>query len=85
MTIRQTLPAAAIDPAQTQVTLPDQFQWKPALPGAPPHSVELVPVFGATDRPGHYVVLIKWYPGYRPRRIVTSQTGCALSSRAPGG
>ena len=57
-------PAAAIDPAQTQVTLPDQFQWKPALPGAPAHTVETVPVFGATDRPGQYVVLIKWYPGY---------------------
>jgi len=41
-------PAAAIDPAQTQVTLPDQYQWKPALAGVPPHSVETVPVFGAT-------------------------------------
>jgi L,D-transpeptidase catalytic domain len=28
-------PARAIDPAQTQVTLPDQYQWKPALPSAP--------------------------------------------------
>jgi hypothetical protein len=27
--------AQAIDPNETQVTLPDQFQWKPALPGAP--------------------------------------------------
>ena len=25
--------AAAIDPAQTQVTLRDQYQWRPALPG----------------------------------------------------
>ena len=28
-------PARAIEPAQTQVTLPDQYQWKPALPSAP--------------------------------------------------
>ena len=28
-------PAAAIDPAQTQVTLPEQYQWKPALAGVP--------------------------------------------------
>ena len=33
-------PAHAIDPAQTQVTLPDQYQWKPALPSAPAQSVE---------------------------------------------
>jgi hypothetical protein len=44
-------PARAIDPAQTQVTLPDQYQWKPALPSAPAQSVETVPVFGATDKP----------------------------------
>ena len=37
-------PAAAIDPGQTQVTLPDQYQWKPALAGVPPHSVETVPL-----------------------------------------
>ena len=53
-------PARAIDPAQTQVILPDQYQWKPALPGAPAQSVETVPVFGATDKPGPYVVLVRW-------------------------
>jgi len=74
-------PAAAIDPAQTQVTLPDQFQWKPALPGAPPHAVETVPVFGATDRPGQYVVLVKWYPGYMsaPHAYVTDRLCFVLS------
>ena len=59
-----TAPAYAIDPAQTQVQLPDQFVWKPALPNAPPQSVETVAVFGATDKPGPYVVLVKWYPGF---------------------
>jgi hypothetical protein len=59
-----TNPAQAIDPNETQVTLPDQFRWKPGLPGAPSPSVETAPVFGATDKPGPYVVLIKWHPGY---------------------
>jgi len=74
-------PAAAIDPTQTQVTLPDQFQWKPALPGAPPHTVETVPVFGATDRAGQYVVLVKWYPGYMsaPHTYVTDRLCFVLS------
>jgi hypothetical protein len=74
-------PAAAIDPAQTQVTLPDQYQWRPALPGGPPHAVETVPVFGATDRPGQYVVLIKWYPGFMsaPHAYVTDRLCFVLS------
>jgi hypothetical protein len=78
-------PAQAIDPNETQVTLPDQFQWKPALPSAPARSVETAPVFGATDKPGLYVVLIKWYPGYMsaPHTYVTDRL-CLLSP-APGG
>jgi hypothetical protein len=56
--------AHAIDPAQTQVSLPDQYQWKPALPSAPAQSVETVPVFGATDKPGRARIarrkVIKW-------------------------
>ncbi len=74
-------PAAAIDPTQTQVTPPDQFQWKPALPGAPQHTVETVPVFGATDKPGQYVVLVKWYPGYMsaPHTYVTDRLCFVLS------
>ena len=78
-------PAHAIDPAETQVTLPDQYQWKPALPNAPAQSVETVPVFGATDKPGPYVVLIKWHPGYMSAPHNTLPTGYALSSPAPGG
>jgi len=74
-------PAAAIDPAQTQVTLPDQYPWKPALAGVPPHSVETAPLVGATDRPGPYVVLIKWYPGYMsaPHSYVTDRLCFVLS------
>jgi hypothetical protein len=74
-------PAHAIDPAQTQVILPDQYQWKPALPGAPAQSVETVPVFGATDKPGPYVVLVKWHPGYMsaPHTYVTDRLCFVIS------
>src|SRR4249919_4286763 len=73
--------AHAIDPAQTQVTLPDQYQWKPALPSAPAQSVETVPVFGATDKPGQYVVLVKWHPGYMsaPHTYVTDRLCFVIS------
>ncbi len=74
-------PAMAVDPAQTQVMLPDQFQWKPGLPGAPSRSVETAPVFGATDTPGPYVVLVKWHPGYMsaPHTYVTDRLCFVLS------
>jgi hypothetical protein len=74
-------PARAIDPAQTQVTLPDQYQWKPALPSAPAQSVETVPVFGATDKPGPYVVLVRWHPGYMsaPHTYVTDRLCFVIS------
>jgi len=76
-----TNPARAIDPNETQVTLPDQFQWKPGLPGAPSRSVETAPVFGATDKPGLYVVLIKWHPGYMsaPHTYITDRLCFVLS------
>jgi hypothetical protein len=79
-------PVQAIDPNETQVTLPDQFQWKPGLPEAPSRSVETVPVFGATDKPGPYVVLVRWYPGYMsaPHTYVTDRL-CFVLSGTPGG
>ena len=74
-------PAQAINPNETQVTLPSQFQWKPALPGAPAQSAETVPLFGATDKPGQYAVLIKWYPGYMsaPHTYVTDRLCFVIS------
>ena len=74
-------PAQAVDPAQTQVTLPDQYRWKPGLAGAPAQSVETVPLFGATDKPGPYVVLIKWHPGYMsaPHTYVTDRLCFVIS------
>ena len=38
-------------------------------------------MFGATDRPGQYVVLIKWYPGFMsaPHAYVTDRLCFVLS------
>jgi hypothetical protein len=55
--------AEAINPAETQVTLPDQIKWT-AWTAGPPHSAEMATLFGGLDEPGEYVVLMKWYPGY---------------------
>jgi hypothetical protein len=74
-------PAYAVDPNETQVTLPDQFQWKAAFPGVPPQSAETAPVFGSTDKPGPYAVLVKWYPGYMsaPHKYVTDRLSFVMS------
>src|SRR5438874_12291602 len=55
--------AEAINPAETQVTLPDQVKWAGWSAG-PPHSAEMATLFGGLDKPGEYVVLMKWYPGF---------------------
>ena len=56
--------AAALDPNQTQITEPDVFAWKGGWGGGPAHSIETASVFGSTDKPGQYVVLVRWYPGF---------------------
>jgi hypothetical protein len=56
-------PAEALDPSETQVTLPDQYKWSGWTAG-PPHSAEIATLSGGLDTPGPYVVLMKWYPGY---------------------
>lgn len=72
--------AAAIDHNQTQVTKPDQFVWK-SWSGAPPKSSETAAVFGSTDKPGPYVVLVRWYPGYMsaPHTYATDRLCFVLS------
>jgi len=55
--------AAALNPSETQITLPDQIKWT-AWTAGPPHSAEMATLFGGLDQPGEYVVLMKWYPGY---------------------
>jgi len=72
--------AEAINPSETQVTLPDQIKWT-AWAAGPPHSAEMAMVFGGLDKPGEYVVLMKWYPGYMsaPHSYVTDRLCLVLS------
>ena len=47
-------PTHAVDPTQTQITLPDQMQWKPWSTGGAAGAMESAAVFGAIDKPGPY-------------------------------
>jgi hypothetical protein len=73
-------PAAAIDPNETQVTLPEQYKWQ-SWSGAPPKSSETAALFGSTDKPGLYAVVIRWYPGYMsaPHSYATDRLCFVLS------
>src|ERR1700730_14603383 len=72
--------AEAINPSETQVTLPDQISWT-AWTAGPPHSAEMATLFGELDKPGEYVVLMKWYPGYMsaPHTYATDRLCLVLS------
>jgi hypothetical protein len=72
--------AGKLDPAETQITLPDQIKWVP-WSGGPPHSGEMATLYGGLDSPGPYVVLMKWYPGYMsaPHSYATDRLSLVLS------
>src|SRR5438874_8076529 len=72
--------AQAINPSETQVTLPDQIKWTGWSAG-PPHSAEMATLFGGLDKPGPYLVLMKWYPGYMsaPHSYATDRLSLVLS------
>jgi hypothetical protein len=55
--------ASKLDPAETVITLPDAIKFV-AWSGAPPHSGEMAALYSGLDKPGPYLVLMKWYPGY---------------------
>jgi len=73
--------ADKINPDWTIVRLPSELKWQPGIAGAPPQSVETVPLFGSTNAPGLYYVLIKWYPGYMsaPHTYVTDRLCVVVS------
>jgi hypothetical protein len=75
-----TAPAWAIDPSQTQVTLPGHFPWKP-WSGGPPNSADMAMLHGSLDQPGPYVVVMKWHPGFMsaPHTYVTDRLCFVLS------
>jgi len=74
-------PAHAVDPSQTQVTLPDQMQWKPWSAGGAAGAMESAGVFGAIDKPGPYAILVRWHPGYMsaPHTYITDRLCFVIS------
>jgi hypothetical protein len=72
--------ATAIDPSETQITLPDAIKWT-TWSGAPPHGGEMATLYGGLDKPGPYLVLMKWYPGYMsaPHSYATDRLSLVMS------
>jgi hypothetical protein len=73
--------AGQINPAETEITLPDAIQWNNWISGFPPHSGEMATLYGGLDKSGPYLVLMKWYPGYMsaPHTYVTDRLSLVLS------
>lgn len=69
-----------INPAQTAVTLPDAIAWGP-WNGAPPGSAEVATLYGGLDKPGPYLVMMRWHPGYMsaPHLYATDRLSLVLS------
>ena len=55
--------AGKINSSETQVMLPDAIKWSGWINGFPPHSGEIAALYSGLDKPGPYLVLMKWYPG----------------------
>jgi hypothetical protein len=55
--------ASAIDAKETIVVLPKDIKWT-AWSGLPDHIGEMATLYGGLDKPGPYLVLMKWYPGF---------------------
>jgi hypothetical protein len=72
--------ASKLDPAETVITFSDAIKFVP-WSGAPPHSGEVAALYGGLDKPGPYLVLMKWYPGYMsaPHSYATDRLSLVLS------
>jgi hypothetical protein len=72
--------AGSVDPSETVVTQADAIRFVP-WSGAPAHSGEVATLYGGLDKPGPYVVLMKWYPGYMsaPHSYATDRLSLVLS------
>jgi hypothetical protein len=73
--------AGKIDPGETQISLPQDIRWNSWIKGFPPHSGEMAALYGGLDKPGPYLVLMKWYPGYMsaPHTYATDRLSLVLS------
>lgn len=73
--------ASPIDPNQTFVLQPNQIQFKP-WQNLPPASGEMCMLYGDLNKPGPYLVIMRWNPGwfsaphnYRTDRICVVVSG----------
>ena len=73
--------AGTISPSETQIILPGAIKWGRWTAGSPPHSGEMATLYGGLDKPGPYLVLMKWYPGYMsaPHTYATDRLSLVLS------
>src|SRR6202007_1681866 len=55
--------ASPIDPRQTSVLQRRDIKFTPWT-GLPPHSGEMAKLYGDFNRPGPYLVLMRWNPGW---------------------
>jgi hypothetical protein len=72
--------AGQINPAETKITFPDAIKWSD-WSGGPQHAGEVATLYGGLDKPGPYLVLMKWYPGYMsaPHSYATDRLSLVLS------
>jgi hypothetical protein len=79
--LAESAQAGTINAAETQVTTPDAIQWSSWLPGFPPDSAQMATLYGSLDKPGPYVVLMKWYPGFMsaPHTYATDRLSVVVS------
>ena len=72
--------ASAINPSETFVLQKDQIQFRP-WGNIPPHSGEMAKLYGDLDKPGPYLVLMKWNPGWfsAPHTYATDRIQVVLS------
>jgi hypothetical protein len=72
--------ASPIDPKQTFVLQRDQIKFA-SWDGLPPDSGEMAKLYGDFDKPGPYLVMMKWHPGWfsAPHSYATDRIQVVLS------
>jgi hypothetical protein len=72
--------ASRLDPSQTVITLASAMKWT-GWTGVPPRSAEMAALYGDLNKPGPYVVFMKWYPGYMsaPHQYATDRLSVVVS------
>jgi hypothetical protein len=73
--------ASPINPSETSITLPSAIDWGSWIKGFPPHSGELATLYGGLNKPGPYVVYMRWFPGFMsaPHTYATDRLSVVIS------